>query len=123
MPSRHSSSDSPEYDGQDLAQAIASVEDALAALKQRYNQVQRDQRRQEQLKGLAKELKQEAKDHGDEATIRAELKHIEEEIANLELNLESRLWNWKELREPFWQAVRFSGLGIIIGWLLKTWAG
>ncbi|ELR98235.1 hypothetical protein [Gloeocapsa sp. PCC 73106] len=114
MPSRNAP------DEQDLAQAIVAVEESLTALKERYQQVKKDQRRQEQLKALEQELKQQAKANHSEATIRAELQHIQQEITNIELNLESRLWNWKELREPFWQAVRFSGLGIVIGWLLKS---
>ena len=110
---------SPKPEEPDLNQAIATVEESLKQLKQRYHQVQRDLKRREQLRELKQELKQQAKANNTENIIRAELKHIEQEIANLELNLESRLWNWKELQEPFWQAVRFTGLGIIIGWVLR----
>ncbi|TVQ43764.1 MAG: hypothetical protein EA365_11765 [Gloeocapsa sp. DLM2.Bin57] len=113
---------SPKQDEPDLGQAIATVEASLSQLKQRYQQVERDQKRQQQLKELKQELKQQAKANNTEGIIRAELKHIEEEIINLELNLESRLWNWKELQEPFWQAVRYTGLGIIIGWILRLFS-
>lgn len=111
---------SPEQDEQDLEQAIASVEASLTQLKERYHQVQRDQKRRAQLKALKQELTQDAKANKTEALIRSELKHIEQEISNIELHLESRLWNWKE---PFWQAVRFTGVGIIIGWVLKLVSG
>ena len=114
---------SPEQDEQDLEQAIASVEASLTQLKERYHQVQRDQKRRAQLKALKQELTQDAKANKTEALIRSELKHIEQEISNIELHLESRLWNWKELQEPFWQAVRFTGVGIIIGWVLKLVSG
>jgi len=111
---------SPEHAEPDLGEAIASVEESLNLLKQRYQQIKRDQNRHQQLKNLEQELKEQAKINNSEATIRAELKHIQQEISNIELNLESRLWNWKELQEPFWYAVRFAGVGIIIGWVLKS---
>ncbi|MCA1993960.1 MAG: DUF2203 domain-containing protein, partial [Coleofasciculus sp. S288] len=55
--------------------------------------------------------------------LQAELKRIKEELETIELNLESRLFSWGSLKEPFWQAVRFGGLGVVIGWILKSCAG
>jgi hypothetical protein len=40
-------------------------------------------------------------------------------LEEVDLMLESRLLN---LWEPFWQAVRFGGLGIAIGWFLRAWS-
>lgn len=105
---------------QDLAEGISAVELSLAELKQRYQQVKRDQRQQEQLQELAKELKSQIRSNPEAEVIKAELEHLEKELVNLEMRLESRLWNWKELREPFWQIVRFTGIGIVIGWLLRA---
>lgn len=55
--------------------------------------------------------------------LKQELEALEAELAQVELTLESELFSWDGLREVFWQAVRFGGLGIVVGWLLKTWAG
>jgi len=33
------------------------------------------------------------------------------------------LFSWDTLKRPFWQAIRFGSVGVIIGWLLKSWVG
>jgi hypothetical protein len=48
------------------------------------------------------------------------LNYIQKELAEIELRLESELFKWSDLSEPFWQAVRFMGIGIVIGWILKS---
>ncbi|MBD0342554.1 MAG: DUF2203 domain-containing protein, partial [Microcoleus sp. Co-bin12] len=55
--------------------------------------------------------------------LKQELREIEKELETIELNLESRLFSWTSIIGPFWQAVRFGGLGILIGWILKSYAG
>jgi uncharacterized protein (DUF3084 family) len=55
--------------------------------------------------------------------IKAELTRLQKQLETLEINLESHLFSWTTLKRPFWQAVRFGGLGVIIGWLLKSWVG
>ena len=52
--------------------------------------------------------------------IQAQLRQIGQELDKIELNLESRLFSWGSLKEPFWLAVRFGGLGVLIGWFLKS---
>jgi hypothetical protein len=52
--------------------------------------------------------------------LKAELQQIEQELEAIGHNLESRLFDSLEL---FWQIVRFLGLGIVIGWFLKSWSG
>ncbi|WP_017306883.1 hypothetical protein [Spirulina subsalsa] len=98
--------------------ALAQVEQSLQDLKQRRQQVQQDsdtlkdlQQQQQALKG------QKLPKHHP---LKTELEQIEEQIHLLEVQLESRLFRWQSLQEPFWQAVRFGGLGIVLGWLLKS---
>lgn len=43
---------------------------------------------------------------------------IQEAVDNFELELASRIVSWQHLQEPFWQAVRFGGLGLLVGWCL-----
>ncbi len=98
----------------DLAQAIAEVEATLQALKQRYEQVQRDRHQRDRLQARRADLAA--------TTPQAEeLAAIARQLETLELNLESRLFRWRELREPFWHAVRFGGLGLLLGWALGFW--
>jgi len=95
-------------------QTLENVERSLSALKNRYAQVQHDQRQLETLQ----QRKAELQTQGKSATLKAELREIEQQLEELELNLESRLFSWSGLKEVFWQAVRFGGLGVAIGWSL-----
>ena len=42
--------------------------------------------------------------------------HLQEAADAFELELASRVVSWQHLQEPFWQAVRFGGLGLLAGW-------
>ncbi|AFZ50701.1 hypothetical protein [Dactylococcopsis salina] len=96
-----SSSDSqPPQDDQQWETRLQQVEETLINLRRRYSQIQRDRARKEQLE--------------------AKLQRLQSELESLEHHLESSLVTWKDFAEPFWLAVRFGGLGIIIGWLLNS---
>lgn len=43
---------------------------------------------------------------------------LQEATDNFEMELASRVVSWQHLQEPFWQAVRFGGLGLLLGWVL-----
>jgi len=117
-PSVPSSRSSPDPEGE-FEQELAEVEQALQLLKERYNQVNTDRQQQAQLQQRLQELNHQQ--HQQRLPeIKAELQQIKQRLEVLELNLESQLFSWKSLREPFWQAVRFGGLGIVVGWILKS---
>lgn len=50
-----------------------------------------------------------------------ELAQLEERIESLKITLESQLLSWREASEPFWQIVRYGGLGLVVGWALGFW--
>ena len=101
---------------------LADVERSLVALKQRSTQVQQDLKRQAELQQRLKQVKQEL--HRNYVSeLKSELQQIKEQLETIEINLESQLFSWGSLREPFWQAIRFGGLGVIVGWILKFYAG
>ncbi|NJL85408.1 MAG: DUF2203 domain-containing protein [Leptolyngbyaceae cyanobacterium SM1_1_3] len=92
--------------------ALSDVAQAFKALKQRYREIRQAQQHYEQLQQISQsDLPQ------------PDLVRIQAELEQLELTLESRLVTWRSFREPFWQAVRFGGLGILLGWVLRGWAG
>ncbi len=132
MPSKSSSQPSPRdprddnaaFDSEDLEfeQALAEVEGILTNLKERYVQIQRDKQRQIQLKNRIEDVIPQLRQTRSQE-LKEELKQIKAELETIELNLESRLFGWGSLKEPFWQAVRFGGIGVIIGWVLKSLAG
>lgn len=102
-------------------QELTEVERSLQALKERHQQVQQDQQRQAELGHRREDIRQELR-QSPVPELKTELQQVQEELEELEVRLESRLFSWKSLREPFWQIVRFGGLGIVIGWLLAIGA-
>jgi len=101
-----------------LETLLASLEESLQVLRGRYEQIQRDQQRQILLQQELNQL-QWAYHQEQEPELRIQLHQIQRELEVVEVALESRLIRW----EPFWQAVRFGGLGIVVGWVLKSCVG
>ncbi len=96
-------------------QDLATVEQALQELRQRHTQVLQDQQRQAEL-GDRRERIHQIPHYRAIPELRAELQQIEAQLGELEVNLESRLFSWSSLKRPFWQIVRFGGLGFVLGW-------
>lgn len=121
-----SDSDHPDEHAVDLEAELKSsledVERSLVALKQRYAQVQHDQQRQAQLGQRLNQVKKQLRKN-QLPQLKVELRQIKEQLEVIEINLESQLFSWGSLKEPFWQAVRFGGLGVVVGWILKSCAG
>ncbi|TVQ08196.1 MAG: hypothetical protein EA368_12350 [Leptolyngbya sp. DLM2.Bin27] len=59
----------------------------------------------------------------DGQTAAQELQRLQAAADAFELELASQVLSWQHLREPFWQAVRFGGAGIVLGWLLAWLVG
>ncbi|WGV23235.1 hypothetical protein [Halotia branconii] len=114
------SQSSRENQEPDFVQELESVERSLLSLKERYAQVQSDRQQQAQWQQRRHELQQ---NKHQTAELKAELRQIQQHLEVLEVNLESQLFSWQSLKKPFWQAVRFGGMGVIIGWILKSCVG
>jgi len=113
-------------DTDEFERVLSEVESSLQSIKERYAQVKRDRTSQGELQQRRDHINRELRRSGNRQNrqvLQTELKQIKEQLATIELNLESRLFSWGSLREPFWQAVRFGGLGVVIGWMLKSCAG
>lgn len=122
-PQEPSEPDSQKVDSnQEISILLVDVERSLVALKQRYAQVQNDQLRQAELQQRYNQVKKELRNN-HLSQLRVELRQIKEQLEAIEINLESQLFSWGSLKEPFWQAVRFGGLGVVVGWILKSCAG
>jgi len=116
LPNRQNSTHQSS-DPQDFEQALGDVEQSLRALKERYIQVQQDQAQRTQLRQQMHQVRQEFQ-QTHLSSLKTELNQLQDQLDQLEIHLESQLFSWKTLREPFWQIVRFGGLGIVIGWFL-----
>ncbi len=66
----------------------------------------------QQLDAEAGTDRQRRQDFGESIT------QLQQAVDEFELELATRTLGWQQVRETFWQAVRFGGLGIIIGWSL-----
>lgn len=121
-PSDCAEPDSQPVDLEGFERSLEDVEQLLGALKQRYAQVQHDWQRQVELQQRLNQVKKQLR-RTQVSKLKVELRQIKEQLEVIEVNLESQLFSWGSLKEPFWQAVRFGGLGIIIGWILKSCAG
>lgn len=102
--------DSPQVQDShhEFEQALAEAERSLAELKQRYAQFWEAEGKLPPSEGKS---------------LRGALGAVQEKLEELDVYLKFLLFNWSDAKEPFWQAVRFGGLGVVIGWLLKLWAG
>lgn len=109
---------SQENQEANLSEELEELEQTLLTLKERYAQVQADKITQAQLQQRLKHLR-----NSQESGIKTEIRHIKQQLEALEVNLESQLFTWGSLKEPFWQAIRFGGMGVIIGWILKSYIG
>ncbi|MDJ0649627.1 MAG: hypothetical protein QNJ60_13060 [Xenococcaceae cyanobacterium MO_188.B19] len=117
----HSNPDSLETEtdlDSSVDKILTDVGQSLSELGDRYEQVRQDWQRYTELQQHQEELEAKKIHNVEKEPIKTELKHLIEELEALEMNLESVL-----LPDLFWQAVRFGGLGIVIGWLLKSLAG
>jgi protein subunit release factor A len=100
----------------ELAQILIEVEQSLAQLQLRHNQVKQDWEKRSQIKARQQELKQQ-QNKSLTQPLKTELRSLQQELESLELSLESVL-----LPDIFWQVVRFVFLGIAIGWFLHIYA-
>ncbi|MGF1535742.1 MAG: hypothetical protein ACFB4J_04515 [Elainellaceae cyanobacterium] len=112
----------PDTPEDDFERELRRVEQSMGELRDRFTQVTAAQQEQSALKAQQARLQHELKQHRTEA-LRKDLKQVKTRLEELEEVLESQLFSWGSLSEPFWQAVRFGGLGLLVGWFLRGWAG
>lgn len=105
---------------------LGDLEVSFQNLKERYQQIKQDQAQQlalqQRLEVIEGELHS-AQSQLQITELKKEAQQILRQLEALSVNLESRLINWESLREVFWQAVRFAGLGIVVGWVLRSCVG
>lgn len=116
------SNDAPDQNiDQELAQAIEELDRNVAALRQRYSEVEQAQAEKQELRVRMNRAQHELRQHRTKQ-VQDELKALQTRMEELELTLESQLFSWSSLQEPFWQAIRFGGIGVILGWILHKMA-
>ncbi|MEO1145274.1 MAG: DUF2203 domain-containing protein [Cyanobacteria bacterium J06638_22] len=111
----------PMSEDTELDQALFELERSLEQLQTRFLQVKQDRAEQRQLQQQLSQAEAALKQERSPA-LRSEAAQLKQKLEELEIALESQLLSWSWVREVFWQVVRFGGVGIIIGWLLRAWA-
>ena len=104
---------------EDIAQSLTALEKRVAAVRQRHSDVIQAQAEKQELRVRLNRAQRELQQHRTQQ-IQAEVKALQARLEEVELILESQLFSWSGLKEPFWQAIRFGGIGVVIGWVLKT---
>ena len=115
---------------------ILEAEQTLKTLKERYNRMVVDKQRQTELSDQLEDLKKQTEKQNykteSKLELKANLEQVKTELEALENNLGlfSRSYlalfggiiicSYSGLKDAFWQVIRFGGLGVIIGWLLKS---
>jgi len=106
-------------EAQDFEASLLALEEAIRDLKNRYRQVQASQAQQQVINQNIQQLQRQLH-RSPSPELKTELVSLQHQLDYLEVALESRLLSWVSVREVFWQALRFGGLGVILGWLLRT---
>ncbi len=101
-----------EADWRSLESALTQLESAVQAFRQRYETARSLQAAHAQI------TEQLAEAETQPEVSPTDLAHLQQQLAQLEGQLDGLLFDWRSLLDPFWQAVRFGGLGILLGWLL-----
>jgi phage shock protein A len=103
-----------KHEWEDLTQDLTALENQFQEVKQRLQTVIAGELEQEELRARLREIS---------PSMKSEIKQITDRLVEIEVTIETRLFNWGALKEVFWQIVRFTGLGIVIGVMLQRWAG
>ncbi|MCE2888979.1 MAG: hypothetical protein ACK6CP_08350 [Pseudanabaena sp.] len=131
-------------DWSDIEAQLQETKGLLEEIEQRFHQVRRDSLKQNELRSQKEQIREQIQDissdrlasnknqkirrkpnsrndrsspHKEE--LLKQLDAVTEQLEQIEADLESRLLSWSSFREPFWQIVRFVGIGIIIGVILR----
>ncbi|MCY7274731.1 MAG: hypothetical protein LH702_13610 [Phormidesmis sp. CAN_BIN44] len=109
----------PDSDESELSfeQILETVERSLQELKDRHAQTEQDQPLQKELEARSQTIRSQLRQRKS-SSLKLELRKVEKQLEELEFSLESRLFSWAGFKEVFWQAIRFGGLGIVVGWSL-----
>lgn len=97
----------------DLDSALAELEHRVQQLRVDVDQILHQDQLQEQLASYGQGSTQH----------RAEIQALQSQIDAIEAEFIGRFLSWQHLREPFWQAVRFGGGGLVLGFLLRGCTG
>lgn len=111
----------------DFPAALTEAENTLQQIRDRYLEIKTAQAEKAQLEkklaAVQTDRSTKAQTEQDLAVLQTELEQIQEQIHTLGMTLESQLWKWHDLKEPFWQFIRYFGLGFAAAVVIHKFAG
>ena len=122
----------PSLKNPEFEQALDSLSEKLTGLRQRYSDICADQAR---LEALSQDIQQHQRNtqldnHLEtqpetqqtvDPELTATLEELQREFNELETQFEAQFMSWDGIGTLFWQIVRFGGLGLVLGWGLRSW--
>lgn len=115
-PSRYSQQGALGAGANSEAKQLAAIAQTLTQLQARLGNLQTAAENLAQLQSLQA---RQAAAPAQLAQIEAEAERLAQQTADLEAAIASQVFSWQPLQEIFWQAVRFGGLGLVLGWLMR----
>ncbi|KAI9134597.1 hypothetical protein [Acaryochloris sp. CCMEE 5410] len=107
--------------------ALTEAENTLQQIRDRYLEITTAQAEKAQLEkklaAVQTDRSAKAQTEQDLAALQTELEQIQDQIQTLGMTLESQLWKWHDLKEPFWQFIRYFGLGFAAAVVIHKFAG
>ncbi|MEB3164727.1 MAG: hypothetical protein VKK80_15970 [Prochlorothrix sp.] len=113
----------PPLKNPEFEQALDSLSEKLTGLRQRYSDICADQAR---LDALSQAIQQHQANPQRETQqtvdpeLTATLEALQREFNELEAQFEGQFMSWDGIGTLFWQIVRFGGLGLVLGWGLRS---
>jgi methylase of polypeptide subunit release factors len=109
---------------QEIELEIQELTEALAAINQKFKEAKvMDSDRtdlQAQKQELQKQLKTQLK-LIQRQELKTELQTVQTKLEDIDAAIAAQLITWSSFKEPFWQIVRYTGLGFLLGVLVKGW--
>lgn len=121
LPEKNVKTTPEQSETENLGKALDELEQNVEALRERYSQVEQAQAEKQELRVRINRAQNELRQHRTKQ-VQEELTALQTRLEEVELTLESQLFSWSSLKEPFWMAVRFGGLGFVLGWALHILA-
>ncbi len=123
---------------EEIESEIQDAEELLSAIKQKFAEAKQIDTERHQLQDQESELKSKlsaklpTKSNAKAVNIelwqyhqelKSQLQTVQTQLQEIETSIFSEMITLSIFKEPFWQIVRFSGLGFLLGFFLKSCVG
>lgn len=115
-------SDSSPDQWQEIESQIEETETLLAEVKQKFEAAKITDNDRQNLQIRKQELERKLQTRlnlQQRQELKAQLQTIQTQLEDIDTAIAAQLITWSSFKEPFWQIVRFGGLGFLLGILVK----